>query len=88
LVERRRSEADGRGRLVRLTPAGRRLIDEAFTAHLANEKRLLEALNPEETAQLERLLTAWLAQLEPVGGETGGTANGIPGETRAAEVRR
>ncbi|MEU8223264.1 MarR family transcriptional regulator [Kribbella sp. NPDC048915] len=76
LVERRRSDADGRGRVVRLTPAGRRLIDEAFTAHMANERRLLEALSPDETAQLERLLTTWLAYLEP------------PGATRAPEVRR
>jgi len=65
LVDRRRSDADGRGRVVRLTPAGRRLIDKAFTAHMANEKRLLEALTPAETAQLEKLLTTWLAHLEP-----------------------
>ena len=65
LVERRRSDADGRGRVVRLTPAGLRLIDTAFTAHMANERRLLEVLTPEETAQLEKLLTRWLGQLEP-----------------------
>ena len=64
LVHRRRSDADGRGRVVRLTPAGRRLIDKAFTAHMANEQRLLEALTPDETAQLEKLLTTWLARLE------------------------
>jgi DNA-binding MarR family transcriptional regulator len=67
LVDRRRSAADGRGRVVRLTPAGRRLIDKAFTAHMANEKRLLEALTPAETMQLEKLLTTWLARLEPDG---------------------
>ncbi|TDD29694.1 MarR family transcriptional regulator [Kribbella turkmenica] len=65
LVQRRRSDADGRGRAVRLTPAGRRLFDQAFTAHMANERRLLEALAPDEAAQLERLLTTWLAVLEP-----------------------
>jgi DNA-binding MarR family transcriptional regulator len=65
LVHRRRSDADGRGRVVRLTPGGRRLIDKAFTAHMANEQRLLEALTPDETAQLEKLLTTWLARLEP-----------------------
>ncbi|GAB2648902.1 MarR family winged helix-turn-helix transcriptional regulator [Kribbella swartbergensis] len=65
LVERRRSDADGRGRVVRLTPAGRRLFDQAFTAHMANEKRLLEPLTPHQTAQLEKLLTTWLAALEP-----------------------
>lgn len=65
LVQRRRSDADGRGRVVRLTPAGRRLIDKAFTAHMANERRLLEALTPDETTQLETLLTKWLGKLEP-----------------------
>ncbi|GAA1592697.1 MarR family transcriptional regulator [Kribbella hippodromi] len=64
LVRRRRSDADGRGRVVRLTPAGRRLFDKAFTAHMANEQRLLEVLTPDERAQLERLLTAWLGRLE------------------------
>ena len=68
LVERRRSDADGRGRVVRLTPAGHRLFDKAFTAHMANERRLLEALSPAEAAQLEKLLTAWLGALEPTTG--------------------
>lgn len=65
LVRRRRSTADGRGRVVRLTPAGRRLIDKAFTAHMANERRLLDVLTPKESAQLEKLLTTWLARLDP-----------------------
>lgn len=55
-VERRRSGTDGRSRLVALTPSGRRLIDEAFTAHLANEHRLLSVLSPEDRADLERTL--------------------------------
>lgn len=65
LVRRRRSDADGRGRVVRLTPAGRRLIDKAFTAHMANERRLLDVLTPDEAAQLENLLATWLGRLEP-----------------------
>ena len=64
LVRRRRSDDDGRGRVVRLTPAGRRLIDKAFTAHMANEHRLLEPLTAAQQAQLEKLLTAWLGHLE------------------------
>ncbi|WP_238173962.1 MarR family winged helix-turn-helix transcriptional regulator [Kribbella kalugense] len=64
LVQRRRSADDGRGRVVRLTPAGRRLIDKAFTAHMANEHRLLEPLTAAQQAQLEKLLTAWLEHLE------------------------
>lgn len=65
LVTRRRSAADGRGRVVALTPAGRQLIDQAFTAHMRNERALLDALSPEEAGQLESLLTAWLARVEP-----------------------
>ncbi|MFC8656500.1 MarR family winged helix-turn-helix transcriptional regulator [Streptomyces parvus] len=70
LVARRRSAADGRGRVVALTEAGRTLIDRAFTDHMENERALLDALEPREAAQLERLLTTWLAQVEPArGGE-------------------
>lgn len=65
LVSRRRSEADGRGRVVALTDAGRDLIDAAFTEHMRNERRLLEALAPEEAAQLQALLTAWLGRMDP-----------------------
>ncbi|GGB84072.1 transcriptional regulator [Knoellia flava TL1] len=58
LVERRPSGTDGRSRLVALTPKGRDLIDRAFTAHMANEARLLEVLSPTERAGLERGLLA------------------------------
>ncbi|WBQ04368.1 MarR family winged helix-turn-helix transcriptional regulator [Kribbella sp. CA-293567] len=67
LVHRRRSAVDGRGRMVRLTPAGKRLIDKAFTAHIANEHRLVEYLTSEEADQLEAVLTSWLARIEPTG---------------------
>lgn len=66
LVTRRRSAADGRGRVVALTPAGRSLIDRAFTEHMRNERSLLDALDPREAEELERLLTGWLARVEPV----------------------
>lgn len=65
LVSRRRAEHDGRSRVIALTPQGRALIDEAFTAHMANERRLLDAIGADDAAQLERLLTAWLRRLEP-----------------------
>ncbi|MEU3776579.1 MarR family transcriptional regulator [Streptomyces sp. NPDC032472] len=66
LVARRRSAADGRGRVVALTPAGLELIDRAFTEHMENERTLLEdGLSAQEAAQLEALLTAWLARVEP-----------------------
>jgi DNA-binding MarR family transcriptional regulator len=68
LVARRPSSSDGRGRVVALTPAGRTLIDTAFAEHMANERRLLEALSPADAAALQRILTGWLAGYE---GSTG-----------------
>ncbi|MFJ6841090.1 MarR family winged helix-turn-helix transcriptional regulator [Streptomyces griseoluteus] len=67
LVTRRRSDDDQRGRIVALTAPGRDLIDEAFTAHMRNERRLLDLLAPPEAAALETLLTTWLARIEPPG---------------------
>lgn len=64
LVHRRESDVDGRGRVVALTDAGRRTIDEAFAAHMRNEARLVESLTPAQRAQLEPLLRAWLSPLE------------------------
>jgi len=65
LVERRVEASDARRRIVRLTDPGRDLIDRAFTAHLANEHRLVGELAPEDAAQLEAILTRWLAVLDP-----------------------
>lgn len=59
LVVRQGSEDDGRGRIVGLTPAGVRVIDEAFAAHVRNEQRLLEGLTPAQRADLEALLRTW-----------------------------
>ncbi|WP_243788954.1 MarR family winged helix-turn-helix transcriptional regulator [Saccharopolyspora gloriosae] len=64
LVTRRPATDDGRGRVVALTPAGRELFDQAFTDHMRNEHRLLEAMTPAEADQLETLLTTWLARIE------------------------
>ncbi|MER6632581.1 MarR family transcriptional regulator [Streptomyces sp. NPDC000987] len=64
LVTRRRSEDDQRGRIVALTAPGRELIDRAFTEHMRNERRLLDALTPAEAAALETLLTAWLSRTD------------------------
>ncbi|NUU08338.1 MarR family transcriptional regulator [Leifsonia sp. C5G2] len=63
LVSRRSSETDGRGRVIRLTEQGRATIDAAVTDHLANERRLLDELDPADAAALERILTEWLARL-------------------------
>ena len=62
-VERRPSGTDGRSLLVALTPAGKALIDEAFTAHMANEARLVAALSPTERVDLERGLRVLASSL-------------------------
>lgn len=64
LVSRRVSDDDARSRVVALTPAGRQVIDEAFTAHIANEHRLLAPLSERDRRDLERVLTKWLAAFE------------------------
>ena len=63
-VTRRQSDSDARGRVVGLTAEGVAVIDAAFSAHLENERRLLAVLEPTEAAQLEVLLTKWLATHE------------------------
>ncbi len=65
LVERRAEASDARRRIVRLTPQGLDLIDRAFTAHLANEHALLDELGADDADTLERVLTRWLAILDP-----------------------
>ncbi|MEU2653706.1 MarR family transcriptional regulator [Streptomyces sp. NPDC007325] len=64
LLTRRRAEDDQRGRIVALTEAGREVIDRAFTDHMRNEHRLLNALTPDEAETLESLLITWLARLD------------------------
>ncbi len=64
LVTRRVRDDDARGRVIGLTDAGKRVIDDAFSAHIANEHRLLEPLNAMERRALERVLTKWLAAFE------------------------
>ncbi len=64
LVERRGAEGDGRRRIIALTPEGRRLIDEAFTEHMENERRLLAGLSDEDRAALETILARWLRDYE------------------------
>lgn len=67
LVTRRRSDGDQRGRIVALTGPGRELIDQAFTDHMRNERRLLDLLTPDEAETLESLLTTWLSRVEAGG---------------------
>lgn len=67
LVVRRTSPTDGRGRTVRLTGAGRDLVDRAFEAHMVNERRLVDLVPEEDRVQLESTLRDWLAALDPEG---------------------
>jgi DNA-binding MarR family transcriptional regulator len=64
LVARRTDDRDGRGRVVGLTDAGRRVIDDAFTEHMANERALLDVLDADDVTALETILTRWLGQVE------------------------
>jgi DNA-binding MarR family transcriptional regulator len=48
--------ADRRGSLVRLTEAGREVVDEAMTQHVQTEQRLVATLDEQEQAQLRSLL--------------------------------
>jgi DNA-binding MarR family transcriptional regulator len=64
LVTRAVSEADGRSRRVRLTAAGRTLVDRLMGRHVANEQRLVEGLTPRERAQLAGLLRRWGQHLD------------------------
>jgi len=64
LVTRRHSTADGRGRVVALTSAGKSLIERAFAEHMRNERRLLDELDPADALALQGLLTGWLARFE------------------------
>jgi DNA-binding MarR family transcriptional regulator len=58
-VTRRVGDGDARGRVIALTDAGLDVIDRAFTAHMANERRLVELLGDTERARLARTLESW-----------------------------
>ena len=64
LVARSPDPADRRGIVVELTPAGRRLIDRAFAAHVENEAGLVGALTAREHAELTALLRKLLLSFE------------------------
>ncbi|EWT01584.1 MarR family transcriptional regulator [Intrasporangium oryzae NRRL B-24470] len=63
-VERRPDPGDRRGVLVRLTRAGRDVVDSAMADLIEQEKSLLSELSPAEQAQLAMLLRTMLAPLE------------------------
>jgi DNA-binding MarR family transcriptional regulator len=66
-VTRRPSDLDGRGRVVALTPAGLRLVDELLSVHLANEASILAPLTSTQRDELALLLGALAASVERPG---------------------
>jgi len=64
LVQRRPDPKDRRGVRVRLTDLGLKKINEAVTAHVANEHRMLRHLSKEERSRLISLLRRFLLGLE------------------------
>lgn len=64
LVSRRPSASDRRGRVVALTPRGREVVDRAFEAHMANERRLLDLIGADDADVLEAVLRRWLVALD------------------------
>ena len=56
LIERPANPRDGRSRLVRLTEAGERRLDEVAVGVIEHEREFLAPLAPEEQRELTRLL--------------------------------
>ncbi|MDI2126853.1 MarR family winged helix-turn-helix transcriptional regulator [Yinghuangia seranimata] len=65
LVERRPCETDRRAVLIRLTDAGKELIDNIVAGHVENEARLVDVLTRDEQEQLNGLLRKLLIAREP-----------------------
>jgi DNA-binding MarR family transcriptional regulator len=64
LIRRRPDPSDRRGILVGLTAEGRELIDRAVEGHVANEQRLLSALEPEDRRAFDDAIRTLLTSLE------------------------
>jgi DNA-binding MarR family transcriptional regulator len=64
LVARRPSDTDGRARVVALTPRGRDLVDAVIVAHLDNERRLVDLVDPADRPALRRILASWITALD------------------------
>jgi DNA-binding MarR family transcriptional regulator len=65
LIERRPSEEDRRSLLIVLTTKGRKVVDEAVEAHVANQTRLLSPLSATERKTLDQILRTLLSSFEP-----------------------
>jgi DNA-binding MarR family transcriptional regulator len=63
LIARRPNPEDRRGILVALTDKGLALVDEALTAHVANEWEIVGGMSETDRADLARLLAQLIAGL-------------------------
>jgi DNA-binding MarR family transcriptional regulator len=62
-IERQPDPGDRRGKLIALTAAGKRVIDETLSRHVANEQRILASLTQAEQERLNTLLKKLIAAL-------------------------
>lgn len=58
------TSGDKRSKMVQLTDKGRNTIEDAFIAHMMNEKNLVSVLTPVEQDNLEKILIKWLLHFE------------------------
>jgi DNA-binding MarR family transcriptional regulator len=77
LVDRRPDPASKRNSLITLTERGRELFERVVPAHLANERRLLSALDDDERALLAGLLRKLLVEFEGSRPSAGGAPLGL-----------
>lgn len=71
LVERIPNPDDRRSVEVQLHPEALKLVDEAVTAHVANEQRILAVLNERERTALDRTTSKLIAQIASGAWRTG-----------------
>src|SRR5690606_23499086 len=64
LIERSHNPDDRRGVIIALTAKGFALVDEAVSAHVENEHRLIQGLDAQERAALGGLLRKFLKEFE------------------------
>jgi len=76
LVRRSASPEDGRSMIVSLTPAGERLFEKAFDAHLAHLGRALGGLAPAQLQRIESALRSLRDRFESAPAEEPSLATG------------
>ena len=66
LIERLPDPSDRRGVLIQMIPLAVKLIDQAIAAHVAEEHRMVAALEVKERRALQELLSKLLLAVDPV----------------------